>query len=438
MWKSLRETACFRDAAAYGEELYRLSLLTHRLSGAEVAETVFLSSNYFEDYIQTRAVDAAVVDSCIKKLEQLQISGSVVVRLSVRKDCNMNREPLTVRVSPANLANALTGCFERWFDGKPYAYRCTHRMKPQETYPTVYLQPLLPGETYTVITRNSLTGNLLTETDYRQNKVHCTVPSFGSAEQQLVAETDALIAVPLKIRFCYAQPSGTLTVVHCERYPMKKEAFLHCLTEKYARRQLSGEAFLWLLDPDDLVRADGRTLVADAVRCGLGNGMGTAAGQIVFRTSDRKAIARLFGTQSYIFVTTDTYPGDTEILRFCQGALFGRGGMTSHGMTITRGFGIPAVTDTAITVDASNKRFGTGGEVFEEGDIVCIDSVRGVWAKNGSFIPSYRADLDNRFLSVVISVLQGVSKGDFSHYPLDFQMHVSRLANALKRIGYSV
>lgn len=436
MWKSLRETACLGDAAAYGKELYRLSLLTHRLSGAEVAETVFLSAPVFEDYIQTRAVDAAVADSCVSKLEQLRIGGSVVMRLSVPKDCNMNQEPLTVRVSPSHLANALAGCFERWFDGKPYAYRCTHRMKPQETYPTVYLQPLPPGETYTVITRNSLTGSLLTATDFRRNKVHCTVPSFGAAEEQLVAAADALIAEPVKLRFWYAPPSWTLTVTDCERYPMKKEAFFHCLTEKYTRQQLSGEAFLRLLTPDDLVRSDGRTLVADAVHPGLGNGKGTVMGQLVFRTSDRQAVARRSGAQSTVFVTTDAYPDDTELLRFCRGALFGRGGMTSHGMMITRGFGIPAVTDTAITVDAANRRLLAGGEVWKEGDTVCIDSVRGVWAGNGRFVPSYRADLDSRFLSVVVSVLQGVCNGDFSRYPLDFQLHVSRLANALKRIGY--
>jgi pyruvate,orthophosphate dikinase len=80
-------------------------------------------------------------------------------------------------------------------------------------------------------------------------------------------------------------------------------------------------------------------------------------------------------------------------MRFPQGILTARGGMTSHAAVVARGMGTCCVAGCgALYIDEENK-VTSAATTFKEGDIISIDGSTGnrsIWAASPPWKPSWR------------------------------------------------
>lgn len=437
MWDNINSIGCLSDARQYGEDLYKLSQISHNSIYCGVIDTIALSPNIFQNYLNKRYIDSNIVDECIKNLKKLDYSNKIIIKISTYKDCNMNTSPLVIQTTHSNITNALSNCFERWFDGKPYAYRRAHKMANEETYPIIYIQPFVNDNIYTMITRNSINGKLITQTDYNTN-IHCTIKHFDKLEQLIITEIDRIIAVPQKVHFFYGRSNDKAKIVHIENYPMKRNAYLSCLVEKHKNHAISDEVLIEKINPSDIISFDGYKLTANNIYRGLGNGLGVVMGKIAFRSSNWDDIAYHHSNQSYVFAANDYDHEDRTYLRYCKAAIFKLGGITSHGMVAMRGLGKTAIVDNDIYIDEINKQLNINNETIEDGDTVCLFGVTGEWAKNGSSIPSYRANIGNNPINYIIEALESIKNKNLANYPLEFQMHFGNVTRSIKTLGYKI
>lgn len=434
MWKSINEIECLKSPNPYGTNLYDLFLMTHKILSCSTVKTIFLPPKHFEDYSSKRYVDSSVINSCLEKLNQLNISNQIIIKISVYKSCNIDMQPIITQANYSNIANAISNCFERWFDEKAFAFRCIHKIKNKDTFPTIYIQPYECTNIYSIITRNSINGNLITSGNYQSN-IHCNIKFFSELIKQLIDEADDVFAIPHKILFFYRKNS--IIIQDSEKYPMTKSAYLNCLVDKHKKHLISDEWFINHISADDIISFDGYKMHAKYIYHGLGNNIGFVTGQIVFRSSDWNTISTNHTQNPYIFVAKEYNIGDLEYWQYCKGALFGRGGLTSHGMVISRGKRQPAISANNFLIDDYNRRIITEFENINEFDSICILASKGEWAKNGVLVPSYHTDIDINPITYLLSVIKPI-KEHILDYPIDFQINLSSIIRAIKHLGIQI
>lgn len=436
MWNNLKNSDLIDDVMYYGETICQLSRIVHNAPSLNVTETIFLSSKSFSEYLVDRNVNDDIVNDCIRQLEKINNSENdeIVFSLSVWKNCNMNSTPIIVKNSHPNIKNAMNQLYERWFDGKPYSYRIAHHLKKEETYPAIYIQSQTKAKIHSLITRHPVSGKLMLDEEWR-NIVHCSTSPHGEKEKHLLEEIDDLFITPQKVFFYYKNNTQELIVSKTDNYPMKQNAYLYCLAEKHQRRIITDKMFIEYINPSDLVLFQGYKLCAKRLYKGMGVSPGKAYGMAVFQNSNWDYIIQK-SNLSYILFVEEFSPEDVDKIKKCRGSIMCRRGMTSHGAAVSRAMGIPVIADSRINIDYINKEAQIEDETIREYDNICISGIDGYWAKNGSFEPYYKLDLDENPLKYLINIIKFIRDNKkLTDYSLDFQMHFSEIVNALKKTG---
>lgn len=439
MWKHLKNMECLSDSRLYGETIFRLSQLTHKISEKNIADTIVLSSDFFERYIENRYINEDIITDCIKELGIININedADIVVSMSVYKECNINNESITTRANPTSIKNALISIYERWFDGKPYSYRIAHKLKKEETYPSIYIQCYSNSKLFSMITRHPSSGELMSSVE-SWNLIHCTVPIKSEKERKIVSTIDSVFVLPQKIYFYYDSLSQDIIITSLVNYHMTRNAYISCLIEKHRNNIIDNKCFIEYINESDIIRFEGYTLYSQHSYKGLGVSPGYANGKAVFYFSDFEKILQ-DNTGNYIFFAIEISPEDIAVLKHCKGAIFSRGGMTTHGAAACRGLGIAAITGTNIIFDKANNMVLTDFETIKEGDDIYISAYENYWCKNGRFEPLYRANINEHPLLYFLDVMKKFRNDvEIPTCSIDFQRHFATIIRALKKAGYDI
>ena len=149
------------------------------------------------------------------------------------------------------------------------------------------------------------------------------------------------------------------------------------ISEKEAVMQIDAKSLDMLLHPQfdaaALKAADKNNVIGKA----LAASPGAAAGKIVFTAED--AVIEGKKGENVILVRLETSPEDIEGMKYAQGILTVRGGMTSHAAVVARGMGTCCVSGCGeIKMHEEEKWFELAGKVFKEGDLISLDGSTGV------------------------------------------------------------
>lgn len=439
MWKNLKKISCIKTPKIYGETIFRLSQAAHKIPFENISDTIILSSDCFKSYIQDRCIDPALIIDCVNQLKSINIEENmdITVSISVYKVCNINSDSITTKANYIGIKNAITSIYERWFDGKPYSYRIAHKMPKEDTYPSIYIQPCFQTELYSMITRQPSSGELMSNVTL-WNLVHCTCPLQGENERNLVSAIDTIFPLPQKIYFYYDQSSKDIIITSLGNYPMTKNAYIGCLIEKHRNKLIDDKCLIEHINESDIIKFEGYTLSSQHIYKGFGISPGYANGKAIFYFSDFKKLLQ-DDDSDYIFFGIESSYEDIDILKKCKGAIFTRGGMTSHAGVICRGLRVPAISYSKIKFDKVNNMVITDAETIKEGDEICISSHENCWSKNGRFENLYKPHLNDHPLLYILDIMKRFrNEASFSCCSIDFQCHFATIIRALKKAGYDI
>ena len=143
-------------------------------------------------------------------------------------------------------------------------------------------------------------------------------------------------------------------------------------------------------------------------------------------------------TNQSIMIAMEATPEDIEKLRRCCGAIFVRGGITSHGASICRCFEIPCIvgSNCAHLNEPEDCVLTSKGERILEGDRICI--CFDYWSKDGEFKVKniYRSACSDDLVDQLQGMILRFSDSNaLKNYSLEFQLHIARLIRSLRIIG---
>jgi len=134
------------------------------------------------------------------------------------------------------------------------------------------------------------------------------------------------------------------------------------------------------------------------IASGLPASPGAASGKVVFSADEAERLNSMM--QDTILVRLETSPEDIHGMHAAKGILTARGGMTSHAAVVARGMGRPCVSGSSdITIDYENKKFKTGEEIINEGDIITIDGGSGKVMKG--LVPTVQPEISGYFSTIM-------------------------------------
>ncbi len=114
----------------------------------------------------------------------------------------------------------------------------------------------------------------------------------------------------------------------------------------------------------------------EVVATGLPASPGAATGTVVLNTAEARR--RGEAGEAILLVRPETAADDFPGMRYAQGILTARGGMTSHAAVVARGMGTPAVTGcSALEIDERAGVIRVGSTVIRAGDDLTIDGSTG-------------------------------------------------------------
>ena len=148
------------------------------------------------------------------------------------------------------------------------------------------------------------------------------------------------------------------------------------ITEQEAVMQIDAKSLDMLLHPQFDAKALKDADKNNVVGKGLAASPGAAAGKIVFTAED--AVIEGKKGENVILVRLETSPEDIEGMKYAQGILTVRGGMTSHAAVVARGMGTCCVSGCGeIKMHEEEKYFELAGKIFKEGDVLSLDGSTG-------------------------------------------------------------
>ena len=134
------------------------------------------------------------------------------------------------------------------------------------------------------------------------------------------------------------------------------------------------------------------------IASGLPASPGAASGKVVFSANEAERLNSMM--QDTILVRLETSPEDIHGMHAAKGILTARGGMTSHAAVVARGMGRPCVSGSSdITIDYETKKFKTGEETINEGDIITIDGGSGKVMKG--LVPTVQPEISGYFSTIM-------------------------------------
>lgn len=425
-------------AKEYGETIAHLSIV-ERKTNLQIIKTIVLSKQFFDTYYKDRYISDDIIESAVNLLKEcgILLDTPIFVGISVYKECLIPIRQIIINNNFTSIKYAITKLYEAWFDGKPQAYRIAHKIAKEDTFPAVYIQPaVLTDNIFSVITRNPVDGTILRSDNY-QHIVHCKLLFFSEVISSMLNVIDDAFVMHQKILFTYDE-CGNVNIIKLKEYPMTKKAHLSILVEKHRKKQISNEEFLQFVLPDDLVKFEGYVLdVPSMYKQAIGLSSGVAKGDVIFTSTDLQTLRKKGNQGPYILVTDELSPEDMDILQQCSGAIFTRGGMTSHGAVICRGMRIPAIGDGRFNIDNMNKVAYALGNQIHEGDAIYICAlVECGWSLEGKIVPTFKAQVDRELYIYLNKVLREYDDMNlFSQCEIEFQMHYAEIKAALHKLG---
>lgn len=438
MFTNIRDANNALSPREYGETIALLSEVEKK-TNLKIIETIALSTQIFNKYYKNRYINDDIIDSAVNLLEEcgILLDDSIFIGISVYRECLVPIKHMITNNNFTSIKYAITKLYEAWFDEKPLAYRITHKIIKEDTFPAIFIQPVVSTDNFfSVITRNPVDGAILRE-DNHQNIVHCKFPVFNEAISSMVNDFDHVFIENQKIYFTYDNYEN-INIIKLRKYPITKKAYFSMLVEKHKKKNISSKEFLQFIAPDDLVKFDGYTLdVPSMYKQAVGLAPGWAMGYVVFTSSDLQVLRKQGNQGPYILVASEIGPEDIEILHQCSGAVFIRSGMTSHGAVLCRGMRIPAIGDSRFNVDNLNRIAYAIGNEIHEGDCISIFALsENGWGLKGEVVPTFKTQVDDELYSYLIGVLHEYDDMDlFSHCDIEFQLHYAGIKEALHKSG---
>lgn len=422
----------------YGETIFLLSEITQK-TNIKILKTIILSTDFFDLYYKTRYVSDDLIDSATILLKRNGIieEDQIFIGISVYQECLIPITYFCISNNFTNIKYAITKLYEAWFDDKPLAYRISHKLIKENTYPAIYIQPAISKDKYySVITRNPVNGFILCSDNY-MNNVHCKFPIYNMKIQDMVIDIDKTFTVHRKICFTYDE-EGNVNIIKLKKYPITKKAYFKILIEKHKNKCISSEEFLLSINIDDLVIFNGYTFNTSSMyKQSLNLSSGIATGYVVFTSTNLEELKKGGNHGPYILITQEISPEDINILMQCRGAIISRGGMTSHGAVICRGFKIPAIVDMDFQINSENRVAYARGNKIQEGDFIGICALdESGWSLEGEIVSKYKSQVDNESCKYLISVLREYDDiNKFSGQDIEFQRHYAEIKQALYKTG---
>ena len=145
---------------------------------------------------------------------------------------------------------------------------------------------------------------------------------------------------------------------------------------------------------------------------------GVATGVIVFdKNSGYELLEKNY---PIIYVKNEVSPEDIDLMKESKGILTFRGGMTSHAAVVSRGIGIPCVSDCADLIIKGNSLKGINIPLLNIGDFITIDGNNGnVYAGEANFInKNWRNDAELVGISKMIELSirsNNIAKSNIGH-----------------------
>ena len=148
------------------------------------------------------------------------------------------------------------------------------------------------------------------------------------------------------------------------------------ISEQEAVMQIDAKSLDMLLHPQFDAAALKAANKTGVIGKALAASPGAAAGKIVFTAED--AVVEGKKGENVILVRLETSPEDIEGMKYAQGILTVRGGMTSHAAVVARGMGTCCVSGCGdIKMHEEEKWFELAGKVYKEGDYISLDGSTG-------------------------------------------------------------
>ena len=414
-----------------GKLAFRLNQLASVQNDFQIEQSMVLTTDCFCDYMDNRFLPDDIVKKCVSLLSQFH-ADKVDVYLSVYIDCLIDDRPKTVSFSYSGIHNAIREFYEGWFDAKPFAQRSVRHLAPSDTYPAILIQPHREHELSTV-TINPKTGELMKSGDGRAI-VHCSKSELSEDEEKMIKTVDQYLCPPGKIIYFVNPDSREITIRRVLDYPLTAEFRLSNMISKYERGYFSSLETIKTLHPEFISEYYGYDVdFGDMIQhTGLAaNYNSPVMGKAVFRWSPES-----FVTENSIWLGSEASPEDILLLKKCLGTIQSRGTMTGHAATVCRGLGKPCIVGANdLTIDWKNqKAYTMQGEEIKDGDTICISGNK--WALGGVIVPAYRSQVSFSIRKKVYSLLQPYfNEQSLKMLPIETQLHISQLINAMKRIG---
>ena len=416
-----------------GKLIYNLKLVSKNQTCFETETSVILDNAEFSEYKRNKTVLESTVSRVVSLLQHLLITRATLY-LSFFEECDVNDQPVTIRVSSVNIRNAFNELYARWFDAKPYAKRKTRHLADEDTYPSILIQSSSYDE-QTTITRHPRTGALLRRAD-GISLVHCADISLDHSEEIMIKAVDSVLDLPGKIVYTRDPMDGSIIVRRIEEYNLTAQAFLDYLLAKLKAGIFSPEKFLSLLKPEQIasVSAEGYCLTHEIQYEGVQRTRRSSVmGHACFPWTD---ISQL--PEDPIFIAYDITFVEAEILSKCKGAIFTSSGIT-HGTVMCSGMDIPCINGVSgLYIGGWNKEALTEDKrEIHEGDIICILGNR--WTLGGMLVPGekYHAVCSRETLWKIRDVLAPFTEESrLKELSVKEQIHISMLIKYMRGCGW--
>jgi len=129
------------------------------------------------------------------------------------------------------------------------------------------------------------------------------------------------------------------------------------------------ESLLKNIEPNSLINKP-------VLGIGLPAGPGASSGQVVFSAETAEILGKK--GEKVILVREETSPEDIHGMRYSEGILTSRGGLTSHAALVARGWGKSCIVGCQSLHINKNRSFGFLGDVkIKEGDIITLNGSTG-------------------------------------------------------------
>jgi pyruvate,orthophosphate dikinase len=173
---------------------------------------------------------------------------------------------------------------------------------------------------------------------------------------------------------------GKLWMLQCRSGKRTAKAAVKTAVDMVREKLIDKKEALLRVSPPQIDQLLHPTLDPKANRKVIARGLpaspGAATGKVVFFADDAEARARR--GEQVVLVRIETSPEDVHGMKFSQGILTARGGMTSHAAVVARAMGRPCVVGTTeLAVDTKSRWFVARGQVVKEGDVITIDGTSG-------------------------------------------------------------